>query len=235
MDGPLGVATVLAAPAQPDLPPETGDGRDARNVRQRQASVRGPVRLQCSWDGEGDAAARLEVVPPRHPVHLLLALPRPKTLHRLYADLGALGVDRVFLTGAAKVERGYLAAHQVVDEAARRAQLLKGVAQAAVDTALPRCEVHTRLPQLLAALPSLLPPQTQLLVADPAAPMRLLDTAPTGEDVLIAVGPEGGWAEEELALLASAGFVAVRVGSRILRTEQAVVTLLALIREWGRF
>ena len=30
-----------------------------------------------------------------------------------YADLGALGVDRVFLTAASKVERGYLTSHQV--------------------------------------------------------------------------------------------------------------------------
>ena len=32
-DGPLGIATVIAAPEQIETAPETGDGRDVRQVR----------------------------------------------------------------------------------------------------------------------------------------------------------------------------------------------------------
>ena len=38
-----------------------------------------------------------------------------------------------------------------------RKQLLKGVAQAAVDTLVPRVSLHYRLPELLAQLPSHVP------------------------------------------------------------------------------
>ena len=38
-------------------------------------------------------------------IDLMLALPRPKVIKRLWAQLAALGVGRIILTNAAKVER----------------------------------------------------------------------------------------------------------------------------------
>ena len=45
--------------------------------------------------------------------------------------------------------------------------------------------------------------------------------------VLVAVGPEGGWTDDEVALLESHGFERLSLGPRILRTDTAVVALLA--------
>jgi 16S rRNA (uracil1498-N3)-methyltransferase len=42
-----------------------------------------------------------------------------------------------------------------------------------------------------------------------------------------AVGPEGGWAEEELALFSNAGWQSVTLGSTILRAETAAIAALA--------
>lgn len=42
-----------------------------------------------------------------------------------------------------------------------------------------------------------------------------------------ALGPEGGWAEEEERALAQAGFAAVSLGSAVLRAETAALTVLA--------
>jgi 16S rRNA U1498 N3-methylase RsmE len=49
------------------------------------------VELRCAFD---------DSVPPRLPVDLLLALPRPKVMRRLWAQLAALGVGRIILTNA---------------------------------------------------------------------------------------------------------------------------------------
>ena len=50
------------------------------------------------------------------------------------------------------------------------------------------------------------------------------------------VGPEGGWSEEELALMREHGLQTVRFGRRVLRTETAGIALmaaLAAIKRWA--
>ena len=48
------------------------------------------------------------------------------------------------------------------------------------------------------------------------------------------VGPEGGFEEGEIAAAAEAGFVCVRLGARILRTETAPMVALSLLQNrWG--
>jgi 16S rRNA (uracil1498-N3)-methyltransferase len=46
----------------------------------------------------------------------------------------------------------------------------------------------------------------------------------------LAVGPEGGFSEHDLATLAQAGFVGLRLGPRILRTETAGLAALAALQ-----
>ncbi len=48
------------------------------------------------------------------------------------------------------------------------------------------------------------------------------------------VGPEGGFSPEEVSIAQKAGFTPVSLGARILRSETAAVTLVALVQyEWG--
>ncbi len=51
----------------------------------------------------------------------------------------------------------------------------------------------------------------------------------TPQEVAIAVGPEGGWADEELAQFDSAGWQSVTLGSRILRAETAAISAMAAV------
>jgi len=45
----------------------------------------------------------------------------------------------------------------------------------------------------------------------------------------LAIGPEGGWAEDEFSLAARAGFAEASLGDNILRTETAVIAALAAV------
>ena len=76
------------------------------------------------------------------------------------------------------------------------------------------------------------------LVADAAAAYVLHETAvdtlvsrpvPVEGDVVLIVGPEGGITDDELTLLASAGAVAVRLGSEVLRSSSAGLAAAAAI------
>ncbi|MEL7603548.1 MAG: 16S rRNA (uracil(1498)-N(3))-methyltransferase [Bacillota bacterium] len=49
------------------------------------------------------------------------------------------------------------------------------------------------------------------------------------KDIALFIGPEGGFEEEEAALLARSGAVAVSLGPRILRTETAGMAMLAML------
>jgi conserved hypothetical protein TIGR00046 len=55
-------------------------------------------------------------------------------------------------------------------------------------------------------------------------------TAPINRRILIAVGPEGGWSARDLQALDGAGFIGIRLGPRILRTETAGLAAIASLQ-----
>jgi 16S rRNA (uracil1498-N3)-methyltransferase len=50
------------------------------------------------------------------------------------------------------------------------------------------------------------------------------------ESLALAIGPEGGWAPEELQLFDQAGWIAASLGSTILRAETAAIAAVAVTR-----
>ncbi len=60
-----------------------------------------------------------------------------------------------------------------------------------------------------------------------ARSMREILPAAGTSQVTLAIGPEGGWTDEEFAAAASAGFHEAALGNLILRTETAVIAALA--------
>jgi 16S rRNA (uracil1498-N3)-methyltransferase len=63
---------------------------------------------------------------------------------------------------------------------------------------------------------------------------RLREEKPSLDSLLLVIGPEGGFAPEEVAEAEQGGFQSVRLGKRILRTETAAVAALSLAQFlWG--
>jgi len=74
------------------------------------------------------------------------------------------------------------------------------------------------------------------LFLDPNAINSLADLTPDGQCVTLLTGPEGGFADHERDLAKAAGFVPVRLGGRILRTETASIAALSAVQVlWGDF
>jgi len=71
---------------------------------------------------------------------------------------------------------------------------------------------------------------------DPYADLTLIDVAPIDMKVTLLTGPEGGFSAQERDIAKAAGFIPVRLGSRILRTETASLAALAAVQMfWGDF
>lgn len=71
---------------------------------------------------------------------------------------------------------------------------------------------------------------------DPYAELTLADITPIDNQVTLLTGPEGGFSNQERDIAKAAGFIPVRMGSRILRTETASLAALAAVQMlWGDF
>lgn len=76
---------------------------------------------------------------------------------------------------------------------------------------------------------------TRLLLA-PEGDVVFRSLPPPGQPVIVMIGPEGGWEEGEMQAAQVAGFHAVRLGPRVLRTETAGAAVLAALQTvWGDF
>lgn len=76
-----------------------------------------------------------------------------------------------------------------------------------------------------------LPGSARILLAESEKELTLrsaLDPLPRGSDLMLAVGPEGGWSESETTLFRERGWTAVRLGHTILRSETAAIAALAV-------
>lgn len=179
----------------------------------------GRVMLRCQFD---------TATPPRPQVDVLLALPRPKVMRRLWAQLAALGVGHIILTNAERVERHYFDTH-VLSEDTYRPLLIEGLQQAR-DTRLPNVSIHRQFRILVEDhLDGLFRDGIRLL-ADPSGTTSIQSALAerTSQRVLLAIGPEGGWNAFELSLLAAHGFRLGSLGPRTLRTDTACTALLAI-------
>eukprot|EP00927_Polykrikos_kofoidii_P079453 TRINITY_DN76233_c0_g1_i1.p1 TRINITY_DN76233_c0_g1~~TRINITY_DN76233_c0_g1_i1.p1 ORF type:complete len:319 (+),score=63.02 TRINITY_DN76233_c0_g1_i1:277-1233(+) len=164
-------------------------------------------------------------------VDLLLAMPRPKVMMRLWSTLAQLGIRRIILVNAARVEKAYFSSH-AVEPTKYGPELLEGLEQA-VCTHLPEVRVETRLkPFIEDTLDVLCPSEVLRLLCHPGdSEQRIAEAvsaAGPARHVLLAVGPEGGWVDYELELLRRHRFVQVTLGNRILTTDVALVSLIAL-------
>lgn len=166
--------------------------------------------------------------PPKLPLTVVLALPRPKVLRRLILDMTALGVAHIVITNSYRTDKSYWGSPLIgrIDEF-----VAEGLSQAR-DSTPPVITFAKRFkPFVQDVLPGIIG-AGRALVAHPYA-----DTSFTAwtqihglPDVLI-VGAEGGFIPYEIELLASVGVQTASLGVRILRTESAVN---ALVGRWLR-
>ena len=158
---------------------------------------------------------------------LILAVPRPKALKRLWPQLAAMGAGQIVLLNAYRVEKCYFSSHWL-EPVFYRELLLEGLMQAGL-TRMPAVRVCPRFkPFVEDELDAVFPTASRWL-AHPGPLCRLEHEPSAGGRPLLAVGPEGGWTDYELGMLEARDFQRFSLGAHTLRTDTACVALIAIL------
>jgi RsmE family RNA methyltransferase len=184
------------------------------------------------------AIEELETGPDEPPFDLVLALPRPIMLKRIFFHASSLGIARIFLIRSQRVEKSYFQA-SLLSPQEYLPVLELGLEQSA-DTWMPSVSIFQRFLPFAEDFLVAYDKASMRLLADPDAPHSLPEIVNfhSPPRVLLAVGPEGGWVDYELEVLKRAGFTPFSLGKRILRVETAIPVIigqLQLLREFSRY
>lgn len=163
------------------------------------------------------------------PVTLLQALGKGDKVDRVVRDATQLGAQRIVLVQSERSVPQVAGKHAGKSE--RYLRIALEAARQSGRGDLPQLTGPSLLGEALADLPA-----DGLRLAFDARGERTLrelfgeNTSP--RSVAACIGPEGGFSESELTVLTNAGFILVRLGPFILRTETAAIAALAALAEY---
>lgn len=157
------------------------------------------------------------------PLTLILALPRPLVLKRVLIHLTVLGVKKIILLHAKRVQKSYWMSSTLREEKIRE-QFILGLEQAK-DTVMPRIQFRKKFkPFVEDELPGIIK-GAQAFVAHPEGDSG--HRAKGDRPVILAIGPEGGFIPYEIEMFKKIGLRAVNFGERIMNVETVVVACIS--------
>ncbi len=183
--------------------------------------------LQKKYPFTAKLHIELTSAPPAIPkIDLILALPRPIMLQRIFTQATALGIGRFFLIHSRRVEKSFWES-SILGQQEYQRYLRKGLEQAAVDTRLPEVYQYRRFkPFIEDTFTPLAAEYQHRIIAHPQGQgMRTIGLSESSGRIIFAIGPEGGWVDYEVEKFHQQGFVSCTIGERILKVDTAVTAL----------
>jgi len=162
---------------------------------------------------------------PKIPLNVIVGLCRPKVLARIISDLTSMGVSRIDIIQTYFGDKGYWD-NDLFSTSGLEAAVVKGLEQS-MDTIAPEINLVKRFgPYSNDVLPKMTVGNITGFIALPGSADSLGSVQKDRENI-IAIGPERGFTKYESGQFVKAGFKPVSLGSRILRTETAVMAATA--------
>ncbi|MEE8057468.1 MAG: 16S rRNA (uracil(1498)-N(3))-methyltransferase [Pseudomonadales bacterium] len=178
--------------------------------------------IQTMTDSHVELAVQLDQqAPNKLPLTVILALPRPKMIRRIFRTIAELGINELIIINSYKVEKSFWHS-PALDEEKVKHYLIAGLQQAK-DTVLPKVSFKRLFKPFVEDELATLVSGSKGLVAHPG----IGTTCPHHIDqaVTLAIGPEGGFTDYEVNKFIAAGFDGIHLGERILRVENALTAL----------
>jgi len=181
-----------------------------------QAIVTAVSRNECHCDARPSALVDRE---PARAVHFGIALPKPDRARELIERLTELGVKSVTPLVAQRTQRP--ASNSLLEK------LERGVVEACKQSG--RNELLQIKPTQQASKFFTTHAEIRRLIAHPSSEAKSLMAGNQSSEVIAAIGPEGGWTDEEFQTATDHGFEPVALGQRIYRVETAATVVAAVL------
>lgn len=170
--------------------------------------------------------ALVEELPAFHPgvdVTLLLAVVKFDAFEWALEKATEMGVSTIVPLAAGRSEKALLSA--AAKRAERWKKILLEASQQSRRVRVPVLSEVAKSESTFASRKDGL--RVMLSERATALPLRMVLKGQQATKAIIAIGPEGGWTDGELAAAQSCGFLEASLGRLILRTETAVIASLA--------
>lgn len=196
-------------------------------VRRGRIVAVGNGRVEFELGEEVPAASDLNSTPR---ITLLLAIFKFDRLEWAIEKCTELGVSRIVPVIAGRTDAHLAAA------SAKRVERWRRIALQAAEQSRRAGPPEIAAPLKLQDGAKLLPTALRIVLAETEQQNSLrevLASQPAAE-IILAIGPEGGWADDELQLLWASGWISASLGPTILRAETAAIAATAItISELG--
>ena len=161
-------------------------------------------------------------------VDIICALPRPQTLKKVLNSCATMGVSNLYLIRSEKVEKSYFHS-PLLNEENYTKYLIEGLSQGK-RTDIPKVSIHNKFKVFFENDFEEIRNNSNSLLAHPNTEnyinkIELKDN----KNILLAIGPEGGWNDFEINLMEEKGFIKYKLSESILRVENAVTAALSQI------
>lgn len=204
------LAHVLRAQAGQEFEISTGN-----EIRRGRISSIQPSRVEFEL---GEVAAHAKVLP----ITVALSIFKFDRMEWAIEKCTELGVAALVPVIAARTEPGLAAGS--VKRVERWRRIAKQAAEQSRRTAPPEISASIKLNDLLAMKAG-----ARIVLSEVEESTMLKETIPlSAGSLLLAIGPEGGWKEQELSAFQQAGWKPASLGNTILRAETAAIAAVAI-------
>jgi 16S rRNA (uracil1498-N3)-methyltransferase len=213
--------------AEPGQLYELSDGQSVwlARIERVALSKRGPNRIEFAL------VEPIESAEPLLRVQLLVSIVKFDRFEWCLEKATELGVDEIIPLAAARTDKALIAAAGKRQERWNRILLESAQQSRRLQPPVLQSVVHPSdaFAESTAA--------TKILLSERREAQSLRQLFPVSQpieagqkSVALAIGPEGGWTDEELSSARANGFFEASLGENILRTETAVIASLAIIQ-----
>jgi len=173
------------------------------------------VELEFEWDNVPEILM---------PIDLVVGLSRPQTSRRVLQEATSLGVRQILFVHTERGEPSYATSKLWTTDEWKR--LVRGGVQQAFTTRFPRIQIGVELADSIAATNSV---NTRICLDNYESSLGLLDAVSSAESIVLAIGSERGWTDNERNLFRKNGFTLAHLGERPLRTETAAIAAISIV------